>query len=143
MVNIKKGKKIALEIRLHKLKTNGRNDESPGVIRKIERELRNIGQERVADLSFLFGGIMGFRHSYRDGWVWDDSQTTAVPNYAQGTSYTIPYAAPVLSYGWICPRCGKVNAPWMGQCSCGSTDVKITYTSDRTSAPEHETTETT
>jgi len=43
MVNIKKGKKIALEIRLHKLKTNGRNDESPGVIRKIERELRNIG----------------------------------------------------------------------------------------------------
>ena len=22
-------------------------------------------------------------------------------------------------YGWICPRCGKVNAPWMATCNCG------------------------
>ena len=26
--------------------------------------------------------------------------------------------------GWICPRCGKVNAPWVMQCSCnGSTQI--------------------
>ena len=40
MVKIDEKKKLALEIRLHKLKTNGRNNESPGVMRKIERELR-------------------------------------------------------------------------------------------------------
>lgn len=22
--------------------------------------------------------------------------------------------------GWICPRCGKVNAPWVMQCSCNT-----------------------
>ena len=42
MVNIDNKKKLALEIRLHKLKNNGRNDDSPGVIRKIERKLRHI-----------------------------------------------------------------------------------------------------
>lgn len=24
----------------------------------------------------------------------------------------------VGSYGWICPRCGKVNAPFVPNCSC-------------------------
>lgn len=42
MVNIKTNKLLALEIRLHKLKNNGRNDDSPGVIGKIEREIRQI-----------------------------------------------------------------------------------------------------
>lgn len=23
-----------------------------------------------------------------------------------------------ISYGWVCPCCGRVNAPWVGQCSC-------------------------
>ena len=42
MVSVKKNKLLALEIRLHKLKNNGRNGDSPGVIRKIEREIRQI-----------------------------------------------------------------------------------------------------
>ena len=20
--------------------------------------------------------------------------------------------------GWLCPRCNKINAPWVSQCSC-------------------------
>ena len=31
--------------------------------------------------------------------------------------------------GWQCPVCGKVNAPWMMQCTCdGKTSYKINYT---------------
>ena len=37
-----KSRLLMLERRLHKLKTNGRNEDSPGVIKKIEREIRNI-----------------------------------------------------------------------------------------------------
>ena len=39
-----KSRLLMLERWLHKLKTNGRNEDSPGVIRKIEREIRNIKQ---------------------------------------------------------------------------------------------------
>ena len=42
MVSVKKNKLLALEIRLHNLKNNGRNTDSPGVLRKIEREIRQI-----------------------------------------------------------------------------------------------------
>ena len=23
-----------------------------------------------------------------------------------------------VMYGWVCPRCGATNAPWMNQCNC-------------------------
>lgn len=28
-------------------------------------------------------------------------------------------------YGWICPRCGKVLAPWMSECNCHQTNTEI------------------
>jgi hypothetical protein len=37
-------KLLALENRLHKLKTNGKNSDSPGVIKKLQRKIRNIKQ---------------------------------------------------------------------------------------------------
>ena len=42
MISINRDKLTQLKIRLHRLKTNGRNEDSPGVIRKIEREIRQI-----------------------------------------------------------------------------------------------------
>ena len=42
MVSIHTEKLLAMKIRLHKLKNNGRNDDSPGVVRKLERQIRRI-----------------------------------------------------------------------------------------------------
>ena len=42
MVNIQTEKLLAMKIRLHKLKNNGRNNDSPGVVRKLERQIRQI-----------------------------------------------------------------------------------------------------
>ena len=33
-----------------------------------------------------------------------------------------------MNDAWICPRCGKVNAPWMAQCTCDICDApKVVY----------------
>ena len=24
----------------------------------------------------------------------------------------------IMAYGWVCPVCGKANAPWASQCTC-------------------------
>lgn len=45
MVNVDKNKLLAAKMRLHKLKNNGRNEDSPGVIRKIEREIRHMKED--------------------------------------------------------------------------------------------------
>ena len=33
------------------------------------------------------------------------------------TTYTVNSKLPT-EYGWVCPRCSKVNAPWKSQCDC-------------------------
>lgn len=42
MVNIDKNKLTGLEVRFHRLKNNGRNFDSPGVVHKLERQIRRI-----------------------------------------------------------------------------------------------------
>jgi hypothetical protein len=37
-----------------------------------------------------------------------------------------------MQYGWICPKCGKVNAPWKDSCNCY---LNIPYTPPNTPAP--------
>ena len=31
-----------------------------------------------------------------------------------------------MKEGWLCPRCKKVNAPWVSQCTCTEYYEKIT-----------------
>ena len=31
-----------------------------------------------------------------------------------------------MKEGWLCPRCKKVNAPWVSQCTCTEYHEKIT-----------------
>jgi len=42
------------------------------------------------------------------------------------TAYT-QVASPSIEDGWRCPRCGKINAPWVRQCDCPPS----TYTWDK------------
>ena len=59
---------------------------------------------------------------YLGGLYWKyDEQITTVPRKVIITDEPIPIET---QSGWICPRCGSVNAPWVPQCNC--TAVPIT-----------------
>ena len=29
--------------------------------------------------------------------------------------------------GWVCPRCKRVNAPWVSQCDCKPSQISMTW----------------
>lgn len=38
------------------------------------------------------------------------------------------YKPPKAEQGWECPRCGRINAPWVRQCDCSPSGWTITTT---------------
>lgn len=44
-----------------------------------------------------------------------------------GTTYECPYIKPKAEQGWECPRCGRINAPWVRQCDCNRNNWSITW----------------
>ena len=74
---------------------------------------------------------MGFK-SDEIRWKWSDSTTTTTTTGKPIETKTLerkigdkieinsPIDIGVIGEpkGWICPRCGRVNAPWVSQCAC-------------------------
>ncbi len=47
------------------------------------------------------------------------------------SSYTWTYnPSRQAEKGWECPRCGRINAPWVRQCDCSSNYTYITCTTE-------------
>lgn len=40
-----------------------------------------------------------------------------------------------MLYGWVCPRCNKVNAPWVKQCDCNK-NTRNSNVSNETICPD-------
>ena len=68
----------------------------------------------------------------------NDESTSAIDNIpftsTTGKPTTIEFInidSPKIggSYGWICPVCGRGNAPWNSYCPCkvGPNNIEITY----------------
>lgn len=51
------------------------------------------------------------------------------------TTWHCPYTSPKAEQGWECPRCGRINAPWVRQCDCSSNHWTITTSDDWTYKP--------
>ena len=65
----------------------------------------------------------------------NDESTSAIDNIPftsttgkPTTSETINTGSPII-YGWICPVCGRGNAPWNSCCLCkgGPNNFEVTY----------------
>ena len=52
------------------------------------------------------------------------------------TTWRCPYTQSKAEQGWECPRCGRINAPWVRQCDCSRSDKwNITWDKDDCAKP--------
>ena len=77
-----------------------------------------------------------------------DSTTTSTTGKSYqwkkiGSDILYPNKEPVFKqYGWVCPLCGRANAPWISQCPCMPTTTwsgPIWSSTEWTNIPDHTT----
>ena len=54
------------------------------------------------------------------------TSTSTSTSTSTGTTWHCPYTQPKAEQGWECPRCGRINAPWVRQCDCSRSNWTIT-----------------
>ena len=58
--------------------------------------------------------------------TWKDSTTPINDDLVyRPNQFNTP--CPNAQQGWVCPKCGRVNAPWMGTCPCFADKNTIRY----------------
>ena len=62
----------------------------------------DVRRDKMANLACISCGVMGPKHK--------DWCPLLKHEAGQKTK----------NVGWVCPRCGRVNAPWVSSCSCNS-----------------------
>lgn len=62
--------------------------------------------------------------------------STAGTSTSTTTSQWQTYNNYKAEQGWECPRCGRINAPWVRQCDCSRNNWTITTSEDWTYKPE-------
>lgn len=97
---------------------------------------------------------MGLKKSWKDSWVWDDETTTSHTTWTSTTTTGKPIEIKAPEWkldkieinspitidepkGWICPKCGRVNAPWVATCSCSQTQTKTIKSTWTTNIPSY------
>lgn len=72
----------------------------------------------------------------------DSTTTSTGTGTSTGTASYTYTINPSRQYGWVCPLCGRANAPWISQCPCMPTTTwsgPIWSSSEWTFTPDHTT----
>lgn len=104
----------------------------------VEREFHLSGDELIipniinwnGETLFIEQIILNkelFKQMYKR-WILEDTSSNSLGIGEIKMDYYDPNYNGIMNEGWICPRCGRVNAPWMPNCTCDK--IKITYTRD-------------
>lgn len=69
-------------------------------------------------MSLLFIKEIVMRFTWENVRGRENTSTVDINEKESVVKYGYNCPAPGFQQGWICPKCGRVNAPWIGTCPC-------------------------